>query len=137
MKLLMKNKSLYIIAFAITLLASCTDEDTPTPGGGTTDDRDRYLGDWICTESATLSFTINITKKGTSDTIRIENFGGYGPDEPQAIGLISGNSMTIPFQSITLTSINIQGYGVLNGASTKITMNYVADGNTIAATCTR
>ena len=130
----MKIKTLTIVAVASILFSACSKENDATPGS--TDDRDRFTGSWICTEAGNpSSFTITITKRGAADTIRIENFAGYGTNEPQAWALISGNSMTIPFQSITQTSINIKGTGVLNTAGTKITMNYIADIDTIAAIC--
>lgn len=133
----MKNKSIYIIFLAISFINACTKEDSPTPSGGASDDRDRFTGTWVCTENGSTTFTINITKNGVADTIKIENFGGYGSTAPQTMALISGNSMTIPSQAITVTLINVQGSAVMNSAGTKITMNYMADGASNSATCVR
>lgn len=115
------------------LLASCAkDEDQPE-----VDDRDKFTGSWICTENNTSSFTINISKTSAENTIKISNFSNFGTTEPQCLALISGNSMSIPSQDITLTSIHIQGSAIMNSANNKITMDYVADGDTIKATCVR
>ncbi len=117
----------------MAFVASCKKEDDPT----TSITREQYLGEWLCNENGGASFTINITAKGNADTIVIDNFSGYGNTAPKAIALVSGSTMTIPSQNITITAINIYGTGVMNSNATKITMNYHADGTEINATCTR
>ena len=135
------NKKIYIAAVALSLFASCAkDEDSPTLN---TDDRDQFVGNWICTEKnldnlSTTSFSINITKSGTGDTVVIENFANYGSAPPQAYALISGNSMPIPTQNITNTSILIkEASGIMSNGGNKITMNYKADNVGYSATCVR
>ena len=130
----MSNKSIYIILLGLlAFLSSCKKDDD----GDNLITRNDYLGEWICTENGGTTFPINITKKGISDTIIIDNFSGYGPNDPKAMAIVSGGSMNIPNQNITNTAINIFGTGILNSSATKITMNYHADGVEINATCIR
>jgi hypothetical protein len=121
---------------AIFFLYSCA-EESDTPGTtAPTDDRSRFTGSWICAENTGQTFGVTISLTGVEDSIYINNFSNYG-SSANALGLVSGNSLTIPGQSISVTSVFVQGSGVLNSAGTKITMNYVADGDTIIATCTK
>ncbi len=135
-------KKNYWIAFATISLfiASCSDE-TVDP---TVDARDKFTGSWLCKETVTgspaQSFTINISKVGSGDSVKISNFSNYGTNPPQTIALISGNSIVIPFQNITPTvpSISVQGSGIYssNGGE-KINMNYTTDGQSAIAVCTK
>ena len=120
---------------AFSSIISCKKEDTSSPDTSGGDNRNRYTGEWLCNENGGTTFTINITKTGVADTLLIDNFSGYGSSAPLAMAVVTGNSMTIPLQNITLTAIHISGSGVLNTTGTKITMNYIADGNAITATC--
>ena len=133
---MVRNKIIPFITL-LFLIASCTDDDN-TPGTSPpTDERNRFTGTWLCTETGSPTpFTITISLHGTEDSLYIDNFGGYG-SSADALALVSGNSLTIPGQNISVTSIFVQGSGVLNSQGTQITMNYIADTDTIAATCTK
>ncbi|CAN5556950.1 hypothetical protein BH11BAC2_BH11BAC2_23480 [soil metagenome] len=132
------KKYLFPIAIITTLFfASCTDQ-TATPGS---DDRDKFTGDWLCTETIAgtpTTFTININKEGLSDTINIRNFSGYG-SSANALGFVNGNSLTIPGQEIGVTNIPVQGSGIYSDplSGEKISMNYSTDGQSASATCVR
>ena len=122
----------------ILFLAACAEEDDNTPGTSPPQDpRNRFEGSWLCTESGSPTpFTITITLHGSEDSLYIDNFGNYG-STADALALASGNSLTIPGQNISVTSIFVQGSGVLNSQGNQITMNYIADSDTISATCTK
>lgn len=130
-------KYLKLTAFAALLfICSCTDE-SDTPGGSApVDDRSRFTGSWVCAENTGQTFGITISLKGSEDSIYINNFSNYG-STANAVGTVNGNSLTIPGQNISISSIFVQGSGVMNSAGTKITMNYIADADTISASCTK
>ena len=118
--------------------SSCTEDNSSTP---TIDDRDKFVGKWSCKETisgAFQIFEIKISKIGAEDSINIENFSNYGTTA-DAIGLISGNSLTIPSQNIGVSSVPVGGTGIYsgNGTSEKITMNYSSDGSSATAICTK
>jgi hypothetical protein len=129
----------YFRVFIVALLASlasCSDENNDPGVTNPVDDRARFTGNWTCSENTGQTFGITISLKGSEDSITINNFSNYG-SSANAYGLVSGNSLTIPGQNIGITAVHVQGSGVLNGAGTKITMNYIADGDTISATATK
>jgi hypothetical protein len=131
-------KRILLIGCIAGFIASCQNEDDSTPGGGgTPDSRNYFKGEWTCTESGGVTpFSISIDSHGSADTIYINNFANYG-GSAVALGLVSGLSLSIPGQNIGITSIFVQGSGVMNSQHTRITMDYVADGDTISAECTR
>ncbi len=124
----MKANRLVVIMF-ITLIASCTDDNNDvTPVSD--DDRDKFIGNWICNEGSGTPFTIEITKlKG--DSINIKNFSGYG-EHGNAKCIITDKSLNIPFQDINDLPIvvNASGTGIYSNSNNqeKITMNYTVDG---------
>jgi len=132
-------KKICWIAFATISLfiASCSDE-TVDP---TVDARDKFTGSWLCKETISgtpSSFTITISKVGSSDSLKISNFSNYGTSSPQTYAEISGNSIVIPFQNITTTGIAVQGSGIYSSSGgEKINMNYTTDGQTATAVCTK
>jgi len=133
----MKKRNRYLVFAFLIMMASCTDDNNdPGVDNPTTDDRSRYAGSWICAENTGQTFSITISLVGSEDSINIKNFSNFG-STANAIGLVAGNSLTIPGQNISITSVFVQGTGIMNSAGTKITMDYVADGDTISATCTK
>jgi hypothetical protein len=133
-------KKIIWISFASIALfiASCSDE-TVDP---TFDPRDKFTGSWLCQETITgssaQSFTITISKVGDGDSVKISNFSNYGTSSPQTYAEISGNSIVIPFQNITTTSIPVQGSGIYStSGGEKISMNYSTDGQSATAVCTK
>ncbi|MBL7923191.1 MAG: hypothetical protein JNL88_03235 [Bacteroidia bacterium] len=132
-------KSTLLLAISSLLLFSaCSEEDGSDPF---VDERLKFLGTWSCKETigtSTMTFPIIITSYGESDSVRISNFSNYG-NNAVALGLISGKSIVIPNQQIGITNIVVQGSGLYSsqGASEKITMNYISDGQNATAVCTK
>lgn len=128
------NKLIVLIAF-LGFIASCAPDengDPNVPGS----DRDKFVGSWLCKEtisgSSPNTFTITISKHGDDDTLYVYNFNNLGSPF-YAVWLVSGNSVTIPAQ--TITQIDLQGSGIYN--NDKISLNYSSDMDQIAATCTQ
>ena len=131
----MKSVNKTIIAFAALIMATlsaCTETETGSPTG---DDRDNFTGTWNCTENSTLygsgSYTVNISKVGNFDSIEIKNFYQLG-NSTKTIALISGNSITIPNQSVT--GITVYGTGILSNS--KVNMTYYAIDGSLKDTVT-
>lgn len=132
----MKNLA-YIGLLGLFLMTSCAEDDTTDP---TVDPREKFVGKWRCTEtSGTItSFDIYITSYGESDSIRISNFANY-LNSAVALGLVDGNSVTIPNQTIGVTNIEVEGNGTYSnqGGNEKINLVYIHDGNNATAVCIR
>ncbi len=123
---------------ALLFLSACSDDETADP---TVDDRVKFAGKWKCMEvigSTSTSFDIYITSYGESDSIRISNFSNYG-NTAVALGLVSGNSLVIPNQTISITNIPVQGTGIFTyqGGNEKLNLNYTSDGQYATAVCVR
>ena len=121
------HKKIFIIAaLFMAVLSACTDTETASPTG---DDRDLFTGTLNCTENSTLygagSYTVNISKIGNLDSIEIKNFYQLG-NNTKTTALISGNSITIPNQSVT--GINVYGTGILSNSKVNLTY-YAIDGS--------
>ena len=128
--------SLSVISLAF--FASCSEEGSEPQAPE--DDRDKFTGTWLCTETITgqqqTTFTIDINKAG-GDSIKIKNFSNYG-DFTFAYGLISGSSLTIPQQNMGVTSIPVNGFGLYSSSQGgKITLDYTVDGSDADAVCVR
>lgn len=136
----MKKISLLLAASFLMLLVSCTDENgSITPD---TDVRDKFTGDWLCSEkigaASPTVFTINIAKYGSGDSLQIKNFSNYG-DFTRTYAEVAVNSLTISSQYIVgAPQIHVSGSGIYSsaGGTDKITMNYNTDGQAATATCT-
>ncbi len=129
-----QTKKLLVIIGMLSFIASCAPDnsgDPNIPGS----DRDKFEGNWLCKEtisgSAPNTFTITISKHGNGDTLYVYNFNNLGSPS-YAIWLVSGNSVTIPAQ--TITQVDILGSGIYN--NDKINLNYSSDTDQISATCT-
>lgn len=131
-------RSSRIIAFSSALVSmmmvsSCAEEgaEPELPGA----DRDKYVGSWLCKESVNgnqvAAFTINIQKVGQNDSVKVFNFSNVGSGD-YAIWLISGNSITIPSQ--TVAGIDFVGTGFYSSGD--LDLNYTSDSETITASCT-
>ncbi|MGR6088404.1 MAG: hypothetical protein ACU4F9_09520 [Arcticibacter sp.] len=127
-----------IIAFSsalvsIMMVTSCAEEsaEPDLPGA----DRDKYVGSWLCKESVNgtqvAAFTINIQKVGQNDSVKVFNFSNVGSGD-YAIWLISGNSITIPAQ--TVAGVDFGGTGFYSSGD--LDLNYTSDTETLSALCT-
>ena len=135
----MKYSLLIISIFTISFFSACSDQNSATPA---VDDRDKFTGSWICKENigtTSSSFTVDISKYGSGDSINLKNFSNYGASAI-AVGEVSVNSLTIHTQLIGITNIQVGGSGIYSGstnANEKITMNYSTDGQSANAIFTR
>lgn len=75
------RSNILLISLTVALMASCSPDkkDDPTAPTPDTDARDKYVGKWLCNEtsrvSGTTSYTINISKSGSSSSeIMIDHF---------------------------------------------------------------
>jgi hypothetical protein len=125
-----------IILFALAIsVQSCSSDDTAEPNipGA---DRDKYTGNWICTETysgqAPTTFTINVQKHGEDDTLYVYNFNNLGA-QFYTIWLVSANSVTIPSQNVSGFSISGSGFYV----NEKINLTYNSGGYQITAVCSK
>jgi hypothetical protein len=120
----MKKIKFKVIAFcAVVLFFSACTEDGSSPSG---DDRSAFTGNWTCSEQSKLygpaSYPVVISLIGDNDSVTIKNFYQLG-NAVTAIALISGGSMTIPFQDIS-GGIKVQGSGFLTNNNSKINLTY-------------
>lgn len=135
----MNSKSVYITLLVTLLFISCTKEEEDDPLNPSADSREKFTGSWLCSEtinSSLSTFTIEFVNLGDADSVYIYNFANTGTSQ-KAVGLVSGNSLTIPNQTIGITPVPVNGTGVLNSSNNKITLNYTYDGDAASATCTR
>lgn len=123
----MKYKSLFglLLFLIIAVVTSCTEEDN-SPSG---DERSAFTGNWICAEQSKLygtsSYPVTISLIGDNDSVTIKNFYQLG-NNINAVALISGSALTLPFQDIS-NGIKIQGSGFLTNNDTKINLTYYTD----------
>ena len=113
---------------------ACAEEDTGDPNIPGSD-RDKFTGDWLCKETiagTSTTFTISIQKHGADDTLYVHNFSNVGSGD-YAIWLISGNSVTIPSQ--TVSQIDFSGSGIYSNG--EINLNYSSDNDAVTAECTQ
>ena len=134
--MLFKLRSFFsLLLVSLVLLNGCTDDDSADPEIPGSD-RDKFTGSWLCKETVTgnppNTFTIDIQKHGADDTLFVYNFNNLGASN-YVVWLISGNSVTIPFQNVT--QIEITGSGLFNNG--KINLNYSSDGDQVAAVCSQ
>lgn len=98
-------------------------------------DQSTYLGEWTVTSDCStttfpLAGTPEILVGATANDINIDGFftlaGGT------AVGTISGNTITIPNQTINITvgDITFSGSGTINSTGTEMVINYVYDNTT-------
>lgn len=134
---MMKKLTFPLIVLTL-LFSACAEEDSNDPS---VDDREKFLGKWKCTEiigGSSSSFDIYITSFSESDSIRISNFSNYG-NTAVALGIVSGNSLVIPYQQISITNIPVQGTGtfIYQGGNEKLNLIYTSDGQNATAVCIR
>ncbi len=127
------NTFFILLAVVITLLYSCAKDDSFSPNA---DDRERYLGNWICKETVQgqtpTTFTITVSSFGDTDTLQVKNFNQLGAST-SALWLVSDNSITIPAQQVT--QVALSGFGFYKDG--KLDLTYTADGESVTADCTR
>ena len=114
----MKNNFLFHFLVVIILIAGATGCEKFTEDNPYTDDRDAFLGEWICTDSPLKNgqgvYSVIITADpDNSAQVKIQNFFQLGNDaRPYAI--VTRATITVPVQSaLPDGSWTVSGYGVL------------------------
>ena len=135
------NFLLTLIIFISTIsIISCNKDNTDSGPQPIDDPRDKFVGNWTCTEVSQLyptqtPFTVGISLSTSNSTqILISNFYHFGTSE-YATGVVLDNSVTLPQQ--TVCNMSVHGSGTLE-TPTKITWKYyvndAADIDTVSAT---
>lgn len=117
-----KYNHLLLIFFAL-FFAACVDENTVDPDE---DARDKFARNWNCKETCEGQITYynsNITKEpNNTSQVLIYNLYSLGANN-FAKATVSGNSITIPQQTIDVFSVSGSG----TYAGNKIEFNYVVN----------
>ena len=139
------KKLIYIFfSFSILYFASCKPDktDDPLAPSPTSDDRDKFVGVWLCNENSQISgntsYTINISKSNSSSSeVLIDKFYDL---QAQARASISANNMTIPYQQLGTIGF-AAGSGTLSSSGSSLSLKYTTNigGNkdTCTANCTK
>ncbi len=117
------------------LFIACNPEEDPIDEP---DVRLDYVGQWLCTETGGMTYTVKINIDSATQTqIKLYNFHNLGIEEKTS-GIVTGNSMNIPSQAMCLGTMQVAGSGVMLSSKTSIDFTYtVNDGanlDTIYAT---
>ena len=114
-----------ILFFSIVsiLFYSCDPNDNDSP---LDDPRDRFIGNWICSETSSengsSSFTVTISLKPDNSTqILLSNFYQLGT-AAKVYAIVAGTYATIPEQ--TVSGFSIKGNGTLINNNTRIDWTY-------------
>ena len=119
-----------LLVFAIVLIIeACTKEGDVSPVA--VDDRDKFIGSWLCDEGSGTPFTIVISKL-SGDEINIKNFSNYG-DHGNAKCVVTDNSFVIfaqDFNDLPSVTDSVSGSGTYSktGSTEKIKMIYRVNG---------
>lgn len=140
------KKAIYILFICSTIaFVSCTPDkkDDPLAPSPSVDDRDKFVGSWMCNEnsqvSGATSYTISVSKStSNANEIAINKFYNL-ITQPRAT--VSGNNITIPYQSLASLGF-ASGTGTLSSTGTSLSMRYIVkigsnDNDTCTATCTK
>lgn len=123
------NRYLQILLLftSLFMLNACTlDEDLDPFGTG--DDRDRYKGTWLFSESEARSISYSVTiSKDTSNSSQVimENIGNFGSSY-SAYGIATSSKIVLPAQEIS-PGMTIEGAGSLS-TSTLMEWDYTITG---------
>lgn len=120
-----KNFFSLLLAFCISsmIFISCQKDEPVTE----TDARLDYIGQWLCTENGGMTYTVKINLDSATQTqIKLYNFHNLGMDE-KANGIVTGNSMNIPNQSLCQGTIQISGSGVMLTNKSSIEFTYTVN----------
>lgn len=123
----MQSAGLFLMG-TILLLQSCAPDNSTTG-----DDRDQFVGSWTCRDSSKTSgdvqplYSVNITKVGADDTIKITNFYNLG-GSTSVKAIVSSTSLVIPSQNDD--GFLISGSGVLSNSALNINYSATLGSNT-------
>lgn len=112
----------FLTAVIIAVLLIGCAKETIEPGS--IDDRDKFVGSWLCKETSSLNgssaFSIVVSKSGTTDELLISNFYNMG-SKNAAMLRVSKSNLNIPAQ--VYAGLNLSGQGASTGASS-FTLTY-------------
>lgn len=131
-------KYFFIFVLFSSFLTSCEPETSAPEDTPDVDPRDKFVGNWVCTETSKQNgqqtFTVGITlNPSNSSQVLISNFYLFGADE-KANALITGNTITIPTQ--VFCSHTISGSGFIDNSKTIINWDYYVNDGQQTDTCT-
>ena len=118
-----------IILFAVI---ACTDESILNPA----DPRDQFIGSWNVNETCIKdAYSVSIEKDTTnSSQVIIKNFWLIGFNEKPPYAIVTGNTLTIPSQTMCYSGSNsVKGSGLLS--KNTITWSYSVNDGADLYTC--
>lgn len=124
-----------LLAASVLFFTGCQKENEP--------DRDKFLGAYSvvdnCPTFGVSNFEIAISESAVSNTsVVISNFGGFAAS---VTGTVSGNTLTIPQQTVTFqgAALGLNGTGSLSGLSLIISYSFSigGQGENCSMTCTK
>lgn len=103
---------LAILSLVVFQFTACVDDETNNPA----DARAKFLGKWTVDESCVrLDYEAIIVADPSSDAkVLIQNFAFPGPGYEPAYGIVSGNVITLPLQTIG-DNWTVKGTGTWQG----------------------
>lgn len=112
-----------ILSLGSILFISCQKDDPVDEQDARLD----YIGQWLCTENGGMTYTVKIHLDSSTQTqIKLYNFHNLGMDE-KANGIVTGNSMNIPNQSLCQGTIQLGGSGVMLSNKNSIEFTYTVN----------
>ncbi len=129
----------FIIITLISIFFSCNPDDTNDNPQPTEDPRDKFVGNWTCSETSSQNgqinpFYVTITlDPSNSSQILLANFYQIGTSQ-KVYGVVASSNATVPNQ--TVSGLSIRGSGNIANNNTKINWNYIVDPGGDPDTCT-
>jgi hypothetical protein len=121
-----------LMLVAALQISSCTDTD---PNDPETNTRDQFLGTWTVDESCVrLNYEVIISADSDNETkVWLDNFAFTGPGYPPAYGMVNGDQIKLPEQSIG-DNWTINGIGTMQSTG-KITWAYYIEIGATGSNC--
>ena len=136
-----KSRILYFLFAAIFVAIAFACEPDEPEDENPSDERLKFSGSWLCTESTQMSYTVNINIDSSNTTqIKLYNFHHLGFEE-MVFGIVNGNTVTLPNQTACQGTVTIEGTSNMQANQNNIDFYYtVNDGvnlDTISAVYTK
>jgi hypothetical protein len=135
----MKNTSLLVVAALSLFIFSCTPDKKDDPISPSSDERDVFVGSWMCSENSkitgTTSYPVSISKStSNSSDITINRF--YDITNQNVRATVSGNAIVIPYQQLNVVSGFVKGSGSMASSKTSMSLAYTTTVSANQDTCT-
>ena len=132
----MRNASLLVVAAVSLFIFSCAPDKKETAPD--LDERDGYVGDWVCNElsviTGTTTYPVTISKSTANKTdISINRF--YDIENQAVRVVVAGNTFSIPFQELKVVSGFSKGSGTLSSSKTTMSLAYTTTVSANRDTC--